>query len=97
MTRVYLDHNATSPLRPEARDAVLAAMALSGNASATHADGRAARKIIEQARDSVAELAGADPRCVTFVSGGSEAAATLLSPGFIGRAGKGERFRSLIV
>jgi cysteine desulfurase len=97
LTRAYLDHNATSPLRPEAREAVLAALALAGNASATHADGRAARRLIEEARDRVAALVGADPRCVTFTSGGSEAAATLLAPGFVGRSGRREPHRSLIV
>lgn len=97
MTRVYLDHNATSPLRPEAREAVLAAMALSGNASAVHAEGRAARRLIEMAREAVGRLVGAEAKLVTFTSGGSEAAATLLSPGFRGRHGQGAPARSLIV
>jgi cysteine desulfurase len=96
MTRAYLDHNATSPLRPEARDAMVAALAVAGNASATHAEGRAARKLIERAREDVAGLVGADPRCVTFTSGGSEAAATLLAPGFVGKAGQ-TGHRALIV
>jgi cysteine desulfurase len=88
MPRAYLDHNATSPLRPEARDAMIAALDVAGNASATHTEGRAARKLIEQAREDVAGLVGADPRCVTFTSGGSEAATTLLAPGFTGKAGQ---------
>ncbi|MGL4284976.1 MAG: aminotransferase class V-fold PLP-dependent enzyme [Phreatobacter sp.] len=97
MTRVYLDHNATSPLRPEAREAVLAALALGGNASAVHGEGRAARRVIEIAREQVGRLAGAEAKLVTFTSGGSEAAATLLSPGFKGRRSHGVPARSLIV
>lgn len=85
MTRVYLDHNATAPMRPEAREAVLAAMALAGNASAVHGEGRAARRVIETAREAVARLTGAEAKHVTFTSGGSEAAASLLVPGFKGR------------
>ncbi|PTM57318.1 cysteine desulfurase family protein [Phreatobacter oligotrophus] len=96
MTRVYLDHNATTPLRPEARTAMVAAMTAGGNASAVHAEGRAARRLIEEARQSVAALVGADPRCVTFTSGGSEAAATVLSPDLSGVTAKGP-FARLIV
>lgn len=96
MTRAYLDHNATSPLLPEAREAMVAALSVAGNASATHADGRAARRIIEGAREDVAALVGAEARCVTFTSGGSEAAATLLAPGFVGKAGQ-TGHRTLIV
>jgi cysteine desulfurase len=70
--RVYLDHNATSPLRPAAQTAVHRALALA-NASSVHAEGRAARAAIEQAREQVAELVGADPRTVTFTSGATEA------------------------
>lgn len=96
MTRAYLDHNATSPLRPEARAAMLAVLDAGGNASSIHAEGRAARKVVEAARGAVATLAGVSPRCVTFVSGGTEAAATLLQPGLVGRGGV-TGFRSLIV
>lgn len=94
--RAYLDHNATSPLRPEAREAMLGAMALVGNASSVHAEGRAARQMIERARAEVAALVGADPARVTFTSGGSEAAATLLAPDLSAAAGQGP-FRSLVV
>ena len=97
MTRVYLDHNATSPLRPEARSAVLAAMDVAGNASSVHREGRRARGLVEEARAAVAALVGADARCVTFTSGGSEAAATLLSPGFAGRGAAQGPFARLIV
>ncbi|MFM1960474.1 MAG: hypothetical protein RL588_1991 [Pseudomonadota bacterium] len=70
---VYLDHCATSPLRPEARAAMTAAFDVAGNPSSVHADGRAARALLERARDQVAALAGAKPASVTFTSGGTEA------------------------
>ncbi|MFO0437146.1 MAG: cysteine desulfurase family protein [Phenylobacterium sp.] len=70
---VYLDHCATSPLRPEARAAMTAAFDVVGNPSSVHADGRAARALLEQARSQVASLAGARPASVTFTSGGTEA------------------------
>ena len=71
--RVYLDYNATSVVRPEAEAAVLAALRLGGNASSVHAAGRAARAVVEAAREAVATLAGARPQDVVFTSGGSEA------------------------
>lgn len=70
---VYLDHCATSPLRPEARTAMSAAFDVTGNPSSVHADGRAARALLEEARARVALLAGAAPAAVTFTSGGTEA------------------------
>jgi cysteine desulfurase len=70
---VYLDHNATTPVRPEAVDAAMAALALTGNPSSVHRHGRLARRIVEDARDRVAALAGAEPADVVFTSGGSEA------------------------
>jgi len=78
--RVYLDHNATSPLRPEARAAMAAVLAETGNASSIHAEGRAARARIEAARTAVAALVGAEPAAVTFTSGATEAIALALSP-----------------
>ena len=57
-TRVYLDHNATAPLHPAAREAMCAAFDLCGNASSVHAEGRTARAIIEAARAEVAAFAG---------------------------------------
>jgi cysteine desulfurase len=77
--QVYLDHNATSPLRPKAREAVLAALS-TGNASSVHGIGRAARAWVESAREQVAALVGADPRAVTFTSGATESIALALSP-----------------
>ena len=70
---IYIDHNATTPPLPEVIDAVCAAMRLIGaNPSSIHANGRAARKLIDDARESVAALVGADPEEVVFTSGGSE-------------------------
>jgi cysteine desulfurase len=87
MTRTYLDYNATAPVRPEALAAVLAALDATGNPSSVHAEGRAARKIVEDARAEVARLAGVLARCVTFLSGATEAANMALNPRFgVGRA-----------
>lgn len=69
----YLDWNATAPLRPEAAAAITATLCESGNSSSVHRWGRAARQRIERARVAVAALVGADPECVVFVSGGTEA------------------------
>lgn len=71
--RVYLDWNATAPLRPEARAAMLAAMDQVGNPSSVHAEGRAARAIVEKARGQVAALVGCEPSEVVFTSGATEA------------------------
>src|SRR5438270_10712677 len=69
----YLDWNATAPLRPEAAAAVAAALEHCGNPSSVHRWGRAARQMVEQARDAVTALVGANPAGVVFVSGGTEA------------------------
>ncbi len=69
----YLDYNATAPIRPEALDAMTAALAQPGNASSVHGPGRRARRLVEEARAKVAALAGADPAWLTFTSGGTEA------------------------
>jgi cysteine desulfurase len=71
--QTYLDWNATALLRPEAAAAMTAALAECGNASSVHRWGRAARQRVERAREQVAELAGAAPDGVVFVSGGTEA------------------------
>ena len=78
--RVYLDWNATAPLRPQARAAMLAALDSPGNPSSVHGEGRAARQLIEQARTQVAQLVGAEPRNVVFTSGGTEANMLALTP-----------------
>jgi len=70
---VYMDHNATTVVRPEARDAVALALALTGNPSSVHGSGRTARRLVEDARDAVAALVGAEPAWVVFTSGGTEA------------------------
>jgi cysteine desulfurase len=80
MPRIYLDHNATAPLRPEAREAVIAALDLVGNASAVHGEGRAARAVVEAARRNVARLVGAEDRDIIFTSGATEALNTVLTP-----------------
>lgn len=77
--RSYLDHNATSPVRPEVAAAVARALALPGNPSSIHAEGRAARHALQTARGQVAALLGAAPERVTFTGGGTEAANAVLS------------------
>jgi cysteine desulfurase len=78
--RIYLDWNATAPLRHEARAAAMAAFEIAGNPSSVHAEGRAARRLIEDARERVAALVGAEPRNVVFTSGGTEANMLALAP-----------------
>ena len=78
--RAYFDWNATAPLRDEAREALRDALALTGNPSSVHAEGRAARRLIEHAREEVAQLAGARPADVIFTSSGTEANALALTP-----------------
>lgn len=84
--RIYLDWNATAPLMGAARDAMLDALAMPGNPSSVHAEGRAARAVVEQARREVAQLVGAEPAHVTFTASATEAANQVLSP--IYRMGK---------
>jgi cysteine desulfurase len=92
--RRYFDWNATAPLRPQARAAMLAALDVVGNPSAVHAEGRAARRLIEAARESVAALVGAEPRNVVFTSGGTEANVLALAP--VSAAGAAPRDRLLV-
>ncbi|MHC2579080.1 cysteine desulfurase [Bradyrhizobium diazoefficiens] len=86
-SRVYLDWNATTPLRPEARAAMVAAFDLIGNPSSVHAEGRQARRLVEDARATLAAAVGALPRNVVFTSAGTEANALALSPGLRGPSG----------
>ena len=79
--RVYLDWNATTPLRPEARAAMAAACDIVGNPSSIHAEGRVARRLVEEARAQVAQAVGAEVRNVVFTSGGTEANSLALTPG----------------
>ncbi|HEY8255200.1 MAG TPA: aminotransferase class V-fold PLP-dependent enzyme, partial [Rhizomicrobium sp.] len=69
----YLDHNATSPLRPESLSAVTHALAVGGNPSSIHAKGRAARAVMEEAREKIAGLVRARADAVIFTSGATEA------------------------
>jgi cysteine desulfurase len=94
--RAYLDWNATAPLSAAAREAVTAVLDVVGNPSSVHAEGRAARHLIEQARTEVAALVGAEPRHVTFTSGGTEANALVLTP-FIEVAGDTRPFDRLLM
>jgi cysteine desulfurase len=93
--RIYLDWNATTPLRPEARQAMAAAWDMAGNPSSVHAEGRQARRLVEDARATVAAAVGARPQDVVFTSGGTEANALALTPGL--RRGAGEPVRRLLV
>src|ERR1700722_4543882 len=79
--RVYLDWNAAAPLRREAREAMTDAWDLCGNPSSVHAEGRHARRLVEQARAAVAGAVGARPQDLVFTSGGTEANALALTPG----------------
>ncbi len=79
MSRIYFDYNATAPLRPKARQAVLQGLE-AGNASSVHAEGRAARALVESARISVAAALGTGPDQIIFVSGATEAANFALRP-----------------
>ncbi len=76
--RVYLDHNATTPLRPEARAAMIDAMEVAGNPSSVHAEGRAAKALIERARAQLARAMGAEGAEIVFTSSATEAAALAL-------------------
>jgi cysteine desulfurase len=93
--RVYLDWNATTPLRPEARQAMAAAWDLTGNPSSVHTEGRQARRLVEDARVAVAAGVAARPQDVVFSSGGTEANAMALASGL--RRGSGEPVQRLLV
>jgi cysteine desulfurase len=74
MNRLYLDWNATAPLRPEAKAAMVAAMEVVGNPSSVHAEGRAAKALLEKSRAKIATALGADGADIVFTSGATEAA-----------------------
>jgi cysteine desulfurase len=94
--RAYFDWNATAPLRPQARAAMVAALALTGNASSVHGEGRAARQVIEAARHNVAALVGAEAKNVTFTSGATEANMLALTPAIEVGGRKAARDRLLL-
>ncbi len=75
MSRLYLDWNATTPLRPEAKAAMVEAMEVVGNPSSVHAEGRAAKALMEKARARIAAALGAEGADIVFTSGATEAAA----------------------
>ncbi|GGY49732.1 cysteine desulfurase family protein [Parvularcula lutaonensis] len=93
MDRLYLDHNATSPLRPECRDAMLDAMSAPRNASSVHAEGRAAKQLVEKARKSIAGAISCPPTSIVFNSGGTEADHTAI----LGFARGGPKVRRLFL
>ncbi|MBR1199048.1 cysteine desulfurase [Bradyrhizobium sp. AUGA SZCCT0240] len=93
--RIYLDWNATTPLRPEAKAAMAAAWEFAGNPSSVHAEGRQARRLVEDARAAVAAAVGARPQDVVFLSGGTEANVLALTPGL--RRGAGQPVQRLLV
>jgi cysteine desulfurase len=72
MSRIYLDHAATTPLVPEAAEAMTRQLTKVGNASSLHASGRSARRVVEEARESIAAHLGAHPTELIFTSGGTE-------------------------
>jgi cysteine desulfurase len=94
--RIYLDWNATAPLRPQAQEALREAFSVSGNPSSVHAEGRAARRLVERAREQVAALVGAQPHDVFFTSGGTEANMLALAPAIEAAGQKQPRDRLLI-
>src|SRR5438132_2344320 len=93
--RIYLDWNATAPLRPEAKAAMAHAWEVGGNPSSVHAEGRQARRLVEDARAAVAAAVGAGAENVIFTSGGTEANSLALSPAV--RRGKGPAALRLLI
>src|SRR5580704_10023783 len=94
--RSYFDWNATAPLRAEAKEALAEALALAGNPSSIHAEGRAARAVVEQAREQVAALVNARPGDVFFTSSGTEANMLALTPEIESPAERRPRSRLLL-
>jgi len=91
--RSYLDWNATAPMREEAKAAYTAAVSRVGNPSSVHAEGRAARALLETAREQVAALVGAQPGNVVFTASGTEANMLALTPAIETADNKGPRSR----
>lgn len=96
MSRSYLDHNATSPLRPEARAAMIAAFETCGNASSVHREGRATRAAFDAARAAIARSVGARPANLVFTSGATEAANLALTP-FLHQVGDNRPLANLLL
>jgi cysteine desulfurase len=89
MTRIYLDHAATTPMVPEAVEAMTRELARPGNASSLHGSGRAARKVVEEARESIAARVGAQPSELIFTSGGTESDNLAVKGGYWTQAARG--------
>jgi len=79
-SRIYLDHNASSPLRPEARAEMLAALGDPFNPSSVHTEGRRGKSLLEEARESIARGLGAKPKNLIFTASATEAANLALTP-----------------
>jgi cysteine desulfurase len=95
--RTYLDWNATAPLRPEVRAAVVAALDELGNPSSVHREGRTARRLLETTREAVAALVCAEARNVVFTSGATEANMLALTPAYEPSAAHPRRCQRLLV
>jgi cysteine desulfurase len=97
--RAYLDHNATTPLRPAAAEALTRALSITGNPSSVHGEGRIARAAMDRARAQVAAAVGGESKNVIFTSGATEALNTLLrpSPALTFRSGARETKRLLVL
>jgi cysteine desulfurase len=89
MTRIYLDHAATTPMVPEAVEAMTRELGRTGNASSLHGSGRAARKVVEDAREAIAAAVGAHPSELIFTSGGTESDNLAVKGGYWAQASRG--------
>src|SRR6185503_10348905 len=89
MSRIYLDHAATTPMVPEAVEAMTRELTRVGNASSLHGSGRAARRIVEESREAIAARVGARPAEVIFTSGGTEADNLAVKGGYWSRVAEG--------
>jgi cysteine desulfurase len=91
MSRIYLDHAATTPMVPEAIEAMTRELTRVGNASSLHGSGRAARRIVEESRETIAAAVGAKPMELIFTSGGTESDNLAVKGGYWSRAAEGRR------
>jgi cysteine desulfurase len=91
MSRVYLDHAATTPMVPEAVEAMTRELTRVGNASSLHASGRSARRVVEESREAIAAQVGASPAELIFTSGGTESDNLAVKGAFWSGAGVGRR------
>jgi cysteine desulfurase len=96
LSLIYLDHNASAPVIPAARDAMRRALEAAGTPSSHHAAGRAARAIVEEARERVAAAIGARPAEIVFTSGGTEAVALAVLGGARAAAAAGRPRRVVV-